>query len=94
MLRAQRRAVDEFLDDVVAAVIGLADVVDDDDVGVIEGGGGASFSKEPMDGESAVPLAVAHQLDGNRTPEPGVHGAVDLAHAPAADHLFEAIVTD
>ena len=40
------------------------------------------------------PLAVAHQLDGNRTLEPGVHGAVDLAHAPAADQLIEAIVID
>ena len=92
--RAQRRAVDEFLDDVVAAVIGLADVVDHDDVGVIEGRGGASFSKEALDGESAVPLGVAHQLDGNRAPQPGVHGAVDLAHSPAADHLFEAVVID
>ena len=40
------------------------------------------------------PVAVAHQLDGNGTVEPGVHRAVDLAHASAADQLIEAIVID
>ena len=54
-LRAQRHPVDELLDDVVAAVVGLADVVDDHDVGVIEGGGRACLAEEPADGEGAVP---------------------------------------
>ena len=34
--RPQRPAVDELLDDVVIAVGGLADFVDDDDVGMVE----------------------------------------------------------
>ena len=59
-LRAQRRTVDELLDDVMAAVVGLADVVDDDDVGVIEakrrvprGGTGGRRSRFPLARASA-----------------------------------------
>jgi hypothetical protein len=41
-----------------------------------------------MDGEGVVTLGIAHQLDGDRTAEPGVDSPVDLPHPTAADHLF------
>ena len=41
--------VDQFLDDVELAAGGLADFVDGDDVGVVEGGGGPGLPEEPLD---------------------------------------------
>jgi hypothetical protein len=38
---AQRLAIQEFGDEVGCAIVRLADVVDDEDVGVVEGTGGA-----------------------------------------------------
>ena len=91
-LRAERLAADELLHDVVAAFGCLADVVYDDDVGMVEGGGGARFPKEAMNGLTDLPFGIAHQLDGDRTLQPRVDRAIHLAHAPAADQFFETIM--
>ena len=47
--RAQRPPVDELLDDEELAVRRLADFVDGDDVGVVEGRGGARLAQEALD---------------------------------------------
>ena len=47
--RPQRPAVDQLLDDEELARRRLADVVDGDDVGVVEGGGGARLAQEALD---------------------------------------------
>ena len=44
--RPQRAPFDQLLDDVVIAAGGLADLVDDDDVRMIERGGGARLAEE------------------------------------------------
>ena len=59
MSDAQRPPVDELLDDEVLAVGGLADVVDGDDVGVVEGGGRPRLAQEPLDDVALIAVARA-----------------------------------
>ena len=68
-----------------------ADVVDVDDVRVVEGRGGARLAVEPV--QQLGIGAGAQHLEGDRAAQPGVAGAVDLAHAAraqAVDHLVGA----
>ncbi len=76
--------------DVVVPVRG-SDVVDDDDVGVVESGGGFGFL-----GEAALALGVVHavrreEFEGDEAVEVGVAGFVDNAHAALAE-FFEDVV--
>ena len=70
----------------------LADIVDRDDVRVIEARGG--FRLLP---ESALGLRLRHldreEFDCDGALELGVRGAVDDAHAAAAEHAFDAVMT-
>ncbi len=87
---AQRLALDVLHHDVVRALLAgrLADVVDVDDVRMVEGGGGARLPVEAVE-ELGIGPGAQH-LQGHRASEPGVAGAIHLAHAARAetvDHL-------
>ena len=81
---AEGFAFEEFGDDVVGAV-GLADVVDGDDVGMIEGGDGAGFLFEAAEAVGIVGEGGGKDFQGDVAEEAGVAGAVDFAHAAGAD---------
>ena len=63
----------------------LADVVDRDDVGVVQGRGGSRFLQEAPGALGIGHHLGAQQLDGHRSPEARVAGAVEHAHAAFAE---------
>ena len=79
----QRRAVEEFHDDERLAVL-LADVVDGADVGMVEGGGGAGFAAEALQGLAVSGDIFGEEFEGYEAVEARVFGLVDHAHAAAA----------
>ncbi len=89
--RPQGQAVHQLGDEVGYAVLG-SDVVNGEDVGVVEGGDSSSFLlKAPL------PFGVLHRrrgqdLDRHFAPQPGVAGAVDLAHTAGAELLQHRVV--
>ena len=90
----QRLAFDALHHDVVRArpVGGLADVVDVDDVGVVQGGGGARLPLEPL--QQLRIGAGAEDLDGDGPAEPRVARAVDLAHAAGSQAVDDFVGAD
>ena len=62
-----------------------ADVVDDEDVGVVELGGGAGFLLEAREAFGIGGEARVDDLDRDFAPEPRVARPVDLAHAARAE---------
>ena len=86
----QGTAVDELHDDEVGAGV-LAPVEDRDDVGVGEVGGGLGLPAEPLD-EGAVDRQLGEQdLEGDRTVEQAIVGAVDLGHPAPGDQMIELV---
>ena len=81
---SQRFPFEEFRDDVRHAV-GRADVVDDEDVGVIERRGRACFLLEAAEPISIRGEERRQDLDGDVASEARVTGAKYLAHAARAD---------
>src|SRR3990170_7521088 len=81
----QRSAFDQLHHD-VGRVLDLADVVDGDDVGMVELGGGLRLMHQPRPPGSAQ-AGFAQYLDRHVTLELLVAGAVDGGHSPAADLL-------
>ena len=67
-------AVDQLLHHEVAALLGLADLVDRDDVRMIERRGGLGLAQEPRHRRVAVALALGQDLDRDRPVEPQVVG--------------------
>ena len=95
MSAPQRPPVDELLHDEELAVRRLADFVDGDDVGVVEGRGGARLAQEALDrvrlARGAVPrisLSATGRL--SRVSNAAKH----LAHAAAADASVDAVVPE
>ena len=81
---AEIETVDEFHDEEAAAG-GLAEVVDGDDVGVIEGGEGFGFGGE-AGGEGWVGGAFrGEEFEGDEPVEGALSGFEDDAHAAAAE---------
>ena len=76
---AQRRALDEFLDQVERAVLGLTGLVDRDDAGVLELGCAARFSQEPGCVFRAGEVAGPGNLDRHLAAELGVACPEDVA---------------
>ena len=74
------RAPHVLHDHVVDAVDG-APVVDGDDVGVREAGGGAGLAPEPVDERGIACEGAMEHLDRDLARQDGVVGAEDLAHA-------------
>src|SRR5262249_48419734 len=65
-------------------VVGLLDVVNDADAGVIRGGGGLGLAAESLLGAFVVAPLRRKELERHRPPELRVPGAIHHAHATAA----------
>jgi len=72
----------------------LVDVVDGADVGVVEGGGGASLALEAFLCLVAGEQPLGQELERHLAAEAGVFGLVDHTHPPAAELLEDAVVRD
>jgi hypothetical protein len=72
----------------------LADVVDGDDVGMVQRGGGARFLDESLAAFRARCALGPEQLDGDRPAEARVDGAVDGSHPALAERLDDLVVRD
>ncbi len=77
-------ALDHLHGDVVRP-LGLAAVVDGDDVRVREAGRGLRLAPEALDEEVVAGVAVVEDLDGDAAPELLVLGEVDVRHAAGAE---------
>ncbi len=75
-------------------VVGLADFVDGADVRVVEGGGGLRFGGEALFGLHVHAENGRQELERDRPAEVGVGGAVDDAHAAAAEQSVDGVVPD
>ncbi len=74
--------------------VGVADIVDDANVGMVERGGCFGLAAEPRQ-DLAVPGEIlGDELEGDRPLEPDVLGLVDDAHPAAAQLLEDAVVRD
>ena len=89
----ERFALDEFADDVLLAGLD-AKVVDGDDVGVVERGDGAGLALEAAAVIGAGGACPREDLDGDVAIEPGVAGAVDLAHAADPESGLDLVVAE
>jgi hypothetical protein len=88
-----QRVALEVLHDDVRLGGDLAEVVDRDDVGVVEGGGGTRFAREALRGIGDVEVAE-EDLDGHHAPEHGIVGHVHDAHAPARELALNFVAPD
>src|ERR1022692_1356212 len=86
----QRHAIQKLHGD-EGLVIVLADVVNGADVGVVESGGGASFTSETFQGLRVLRNVIGQELERNETTQFGVLGLVDYAHTAAAEFFDDAI---
>ena len=84
-------AADELHHDVGLALL-LAEGVDLGDVGVVELGGGLRLAAEGGEELRRVAEAPQHHLDGDDAGERLVVGAVDAAHAAAAEAVEQQVV--
>jgi hypothetical protein len=74
--------------------IGLADLVDVRDVGVIEGGDGVGFLFEAMQPVFVLAELRREQLDGNRASQLSILREVDLTHPARAQQREDFVATE
>src|SRR6266576_4427081 len=70
----------------------FADLVNCADVGMVEGGGCASFTPETFQSLRITGNVVGQELQGDEAAKLGVLGLVDHTHSAAAQFLQDAIV--
>ena len=87
---AQVRAGHELHDEERPAAVGAL-VVDRDDVGVRQPGGGACLALEPGERLAVVGQVGVQHLDGDPTLQPGVGGEVDRRHAAVGDERLDGV---
>ena len=85
---AQGLALQE-LGDRVDDPVGVAEVVDGEDVGVGERGHRLGLALEPRQSQLVLHQMLGQHLDGNRAIEGEVGGEVDLAHAAGAEAALD-----
>ena len=73
-------------------VLGLADVENRADVGVIEGGGGAGFARKALAQQRFVAPLLGQELERHIAVEPGVPGPVDEPHTAAAEPFDDLVM--
>ena len=87
---AQRRARQQFGDDISGAAL-AADVIERDDVGVIEGRGGPRFLLEARDAVGVCRQQLREDLDRDLAVQAGVLRSIDLAHSAFAQLVEDAV---
>ena len=91
-IREERLPGHELHHDVEDA-LGLPEVVDRHRVGVREDGGRPRFAEEP--GHRLGMIAIGPQdLERHLAPQPRVDGAIDFAHAAAADERLDRVTLE
>ncbi len=85
-------ALDELHGDVGLALV-LAEVVDGDDVAVAQSAGGLGLAQEALAQVGRVGQARDHGLEGDLAVDERVDGLVDGAHAPAAQHPLDLVLS-
>ena len=88
---SQAAAIDQFHDDEIG-VAGLAPVVDPDDVGVGQVGGGLGLAPEALDEGFVVGELGVEDLDGHFPAKQGVLAQIDVGH-PAAGQVRREVIT-
>ena len=76
------------------AAFEFANIVNGADVGVIEGGSGAGFAMEALDGLGIIGNVVGEEFEGDVAAEAGVLGFVDHAHPAAAEFFLDGVMRD
>jgi len=89
----QRLPLQKLHDDEPPAFM-FADVVNAANVGMIEGGGGASFAAEALDGLRISRHRVGEKLQSDVAAQAGVLGPIHYPHAAAAQLLHDAVMRD
>ena len=87
----QRPAFHQLHHDELLAVV-LADVEDGADRRMIQRAGETGFTSEPLDGACLLEERWRQEFDGDPAAEPRVFGAIDDAHAAAAELVEDAVV--
>ena len=86
----ERLALHQFHRDELDAAV-AADVEHGDDVRVVERGGGARLLREPAPGVVVQAASREEGFQRDVAVQPGVAGAIDLAHASGAERLEDLI---
>ncbi|MEZ4392180.1 MAG: hypothetical protein R3A48_13880 [Polyangiales bacterium] len=90
-LRRERRADEVLHHEVELALLGLADVVNVDDVRVVDAVRGAGLAEHPRAQVGLAAEVGANELERDDAVNQHVSGAVDHAHAALAQPRFEPI---
>src|SRR6202140_4097730 len=72
----------------------LPNLMDRADIGMVEGGSGASFAAETFQCLGILRPIVGEKLKGDKSTQRDVFGLVNHAHATAAEFLDDAVVRD
>ena len=72
----------------------LADVVNGADVGMVESGGGTSFTPETFQCQRVSGHVIRQELERNETTQLGVLGLVHDAHSTTAELFDDAVARD
>ena len=89
----QGRAIHAFHSDEDATVF-FANVVDDADVGMIQGRRGFCLPAKSFEGLVVMGKIFRQEFESNETVESGIFGFVDNTHATATELLHNAVMGD
>ena len=89
----ERDAVEQLHRDIGKAV-GLADIVDGDDIGVGERAGRPGLAQEAADKAEILAEFGLQDLDREDAVDAGIVGAIDVRHRAFADAPFDHIAAD
>lgn len=89
----QRFALQQLHGDEVPAV-NLVDVVNDADIGVIEGRGSLRFTLKPLQGVRILRQVVGQEFQRHQAAEPGVLGFIDDTHPAGPEFIQDAVMRD
>src|SRR2546422_313170 len=89
----ERLALQKLHDNKVLALV-FINLMDGTDVGVIQGGGGASFTLEPLHRITVLGKLFRQEFQSYQTAEPGVFCLVHHAHPAATEFFQDAVMRD
>jgi hypothetical protein len=90
---AERLSLQQLHDDVWAAFV-LADIMDGANVRMIQGGGGAGLTPEPIEGLLVLGVLLRQELQRDMATEASIFGFVDYTHTARAELFEDSVVVD